>query len=67
VVVEVSDDGAGVDADLVPRLFERGVSGTGSTGVGLALARALVEADGGRLELRKASPPVFAVFLSRAD
>jgi signal transduction histidine kinase len=67
VVVEVSDDGAGVDADLVPRLFERGVSGTGSTGVGLALARALVEADGGRLELRKASPPVFAVFLARAD
>jgi signal transduction histidine kinase len=67
VVVEVSDDGVGVDADLVPRLFERGVSGTGSTGVGLALARALVEADGGRLELRRASPPLFAVFLSRAD
>jgi signal transduction histidine kinase len=56
-----------VDADLVPRLFERGVSGAGSTGVGLALARALVEADGGRLELRQASPPLFAVFLARAD
>jgi signal transduction histidine kinase len=67
VVVEVSDQGAGVDADLVPRLFERGVSGAGSTGVGLALARALVEADGGRLELRQASPPLFAVFLTRAD
>jgi len=67
VVVEVSDEGSGVAADLVPRLFERGVSGAGSTGLGLALARALIEADGGRLELRRASPPVFAVFLSRAE
>jgi signal transduction histidine kinase len=66
VIVEVSDEGAGVAADLVPRLFERGVSGVGSTGLGLALARALVEADGGRLELRRASPPLFGVFLSRA-
>lgn len=65
VVVEVSDEGAGVAADLVPRLFQRGVSGAGGTGLGLALARALVEADGGRLELRRPRPPVFGVFLRR--
>jgi signal transduction histidine kinase len=67
VVVEVTDDGEGVAQDLVPRLFQRGVSGAGSTGLGLALARALVEADGGRLELRRPRPPVFAVFLPRVD
>lgn len=66
VVIEVSDEGKGVAPELVPRLFERGVSGAGSTGLGLALARALVEADGGRLELRQPQPPVFAIFLARA-
>lgn len=67
VVIEVTDEGPGVAPDLVPRLFDRGVSGSGGTGLGLALARALVEADGGRLELRHACPPVFAIFLPRAD
>ncbi|HEX5496460.1 MAG TPA: ATP-binding protein [Mycobacteriales bacterium] len=66
VVVEVTDVGDGVAPDLVPRLFQRGVSGAGGTGLGLALARALAEADGGRLELRRPRPPVFAVFLRRA-
>jgi len=28
------------------------------------LARAFIEADGGRLELRRASPPIFAIFLA---
>ncbi len=69
VVIEVGDAGAGVPDDLVPHVFERGVSGGGSTGVGLALARALVDADGGRLELASARPATFAVFLPlpRAD
>lgn len=65
VVVEVSDGGPGVSEELAPRLFERGVSGASGTGLGLALARALVEADGGRLELRQARPPVFAIFLAK--
>lgn len=69
VVVEVSDSGAGVPDELVAHVFERGVSGSGSTGVGLALARALVDADGGRLELATARPATFALFLPapRAD
>jgi signal transduction histidine kinase len=63
VVVEVSDSGVGVPDELAGHIFERGVSGGGSTGVGLALARALVDADGGRLELSAARPATFAVFL----
>ncbi|MCA1189631.1 MULTISPECIES: ATP-binding protein [unclassified Saccharopolyspora] len=69
VVVEVGDAGPGVPDQLVPYVFERGFSAGGSTGVGLALARALVEADGGRLELSKARPALFEIFLpvARAD
>ncbi len=63
VVLEVADGGQGVPEELAPHVFDRGVSGASSTGVGLALARALVEADGGRLELSSARPARFAVYL----
>lgn len=63
VVVEVTDSGSGVPEELVPHVFERGFSGAGSTGVGLALARALADADGGRLELSARSPATFSLFL----
>jgi signal transduction histidine kinase len=67
--VEVADAGTGVPEELIPHVFDRGVSVGSSTGLGLALARALVEADGGRLELSRARPPVFTIFLPapRAD
>ncbi|MGP9580552.1 MULTISPECIES: ATP-binding protein [unclassified Brachybacterium] len=67
-VVEVSDEGGGIDPELGARIFERAVSGRSSsgTGVGLALARTLVEDDGGRLELLTESPTTFGVFLISA-
>ncbi|MER5719280.1 ATP-binding protein [Streptomyces sp. NPDC002132] len=64
-VIEVTDEGAGVPADLGARIFERAISGRNSTGIGLAVARDLAEADGGRLEMLQAQPPVFGLFLSR--
>ncbi|RPF33996.1 ATP-binding protein [Streptomyces sp. TLI_185] len=64
-VVEVTDDGPGVPADLGARIFERTISGRNSTGIGLAVARDLAEADGGRLEMLQTQPPVFGLFLSR--
>ncbi|HZG90764.1 MAG TPA: HAMP domain-containing sensor histidine kinase, partial [Pseudonocardia sp.] len=69
LLVEVADTGAGVPEELVPHVFDRGVSVGSSTGLGLALARALVEADGGRLELSRARPAMFTIFLpaARAD
>ncbi|WP_043648368.1 sensor histidine kinase [Nocardia thailandica] len=63
VCVEVADEGDGVRDELAPHIFDRGFSAGGSTGVGLALARALIEADGGRLELQRRRPALFAVFL----
>lgn len=64
-VVEVTDNGPGVPADLGARIFERTISGHNSTGIGLAVARDLAEADGGRLEMLQTKPPVFGLFLSR--
>jgi signal transduction histidine kinase len=64
-VVEVTDEGHGVPNELGSRVFERTVSGRNSTGIGLAVARDLAEADGGRLELLQQRPPVFALFLAR--
>ena len=66
LVVEVQDEGAGVPLELGNRVFERAVSGRNSTGIGLAVARDLAEADGGRLELLVLKPPVFALFLGRS-
>ncbi|CAM5430060.1 ATP-binding protein [Streptomyces xanthochromogenes] len=64
-VVEVTDEGPGVPPDLGARIFERTISGRNSTGIGLAVARDLAEADGGRLEMLQQQPAVFALFLSR--
>lgn len=67
-VIEVTDEGGGIDPELGTRIFERSVSGRSSsgTGVGLALARTLVEDDGGRLELLTETPAKFGVFLITA-
>lgn len=66
VVIEVRDEGKGVPAELVPRIFERSVSGKpGGTGLGLALARSIAAADGGNVVLVRPKPAVFALFLPR--
>jgi len=68
VVVEVRDEGRGVPQELVPRIFERSVSGRpGGTGLGLALARSVAAADGGQVVLVRPRPAVFAVFLPNGD
>lgn len=63
VFIDVADQGLGVASEL-PDIFAKGVSGSGSSGLGLALARDLITADGGRLELTQAAPPVFTIFLN---
>lgn len=67
VVLEVQDEGPGVPPELGNRVFERAVSGRNSTGIGLAVARDLAEADGARLELLSLQPAVFALFLTQAE
>ena len=76
VEVVVADTGAGIPSEHLPRLFERfyradpaRARGDGGTGIGLAIARSVVEAHGG--QIRAESEPgrgsVFTFDLPAAD
>ncbi|TFV61486.1 HAMP domain-containing histidine kinase [Mycobacterium sp. PS03-16] len=62
VELTVSDDGPGIDHDLLPHLFERFVRAdksrsreAGSFGLGLSIASSIVEAHGGSISARSES------------
>ncbi len=55
--LSVADSGIGIPADFLPRVFDLFTQGDGESsqpglGIGLALARRLVEMHGGRIEVR---------------
>jgi signal transduction histidine kinase len=63
VEVEIADTGSGIEPELRERIFEPFVQGpsrvageNGSAGLGLAIARAIVEAHGGRIWVAAGSP-----------
>ncbi|MGW6003487.1 sensor histidine kinase [Oerskovia enterophila] len=62
VVLSVTDDGPGIPPTLLPSLFQRFSRGDsarnrvgGSTGLGLAIAQAVVQAHGGDISVRDAT------------
>jgi signal transduction histidine kinase len=63
IEVEVADSGNGIDPELRDRVFEPFTQGpsrvageNGSAGLGLAIARAIIDAHGGRIWLSDAGP-----------
>jgi PAS domain S-box-containing protein len=72
LAVSVRDDGAGMAADMLPRLFTLFTQGPAARddaapglGVGLAMARGLVELHGGTIEAKSAGPGRGSEFIVR--
>ncbi len=68
-VIEVRDEGAGIDAELLPRLFEPFSQGArplartgGGLGLGLALVHGLVRLHGGEVSAHSEGPGTGATF-----
>ncbi|MCL2579003.1 MAG: HAMP domain-containing histidine kinase [Oscillospiraceae bacterium] len=51
IIVHIRDNGSGIDPYLIPRVFERGVSGKNNDGYGLAICKTIVEAHGGTVRI----------------
>jgi len=64
IEISIEDDGRGVDAELLPRLFEPlATTRPNGTGLGLALVKLIVERHGG--SVRHEAPPRGARFILR--
>ena len=68
-VIRVTDDGRGIERDLLPRIFDLFVQGDqsiarseGGLGIGLTLLRTLVELHHGRVEAHSDGPGAGSVF-----
>lgn len=69
VLVEIEDQGIGIDADLLPRVFELFAQGDqpldrsrGGLGLGLAIVKSLVELHGGSVQVKSEGPGRGSVF-----
>jgi signal transduction histidine kinase len=72
VEAQVEDTGIGIPAEALPRVFDsyrQAHRQRGGTGLGLAVARGLVEAHGGRItvESREGKGSRFSVLLPRLE
>jgi signal transduction histidine kinase len=67
IEVLVSDAGHGVDPSVAPRLLDSGAATSDGHGIGLPLARLLIDAEGGSLDLLDPATATFRILLPAVD
>jgi len=50
IIVKVIDNGSGIKPEVLPHIFQRGVSDSG-TGLGLSICKSAIESHGGNIEI----------------
>lgn len=67
IALTISDTGGGIDPALGERIWERGVSGSGGQGLGLALVRDVAVAHGGSATIRDPGSATIEIRLPIGD
>ncbi len=71
VVVTIADTGNGIPNELLPNIFERGVSGNGSSGIGLSICKEIIALHNGIItiesELNKGTSVKFTLPIYKVE
>ncbi|MEM4540250.1 MAG: ATP-binding protein [Archaeoglobaceae archaeon] len=64
-VCRISDDGKGIPDEIKSKIFEKGFSTANRTGMGLFIAKWIIETFGGRIEVKDNKPrgALFEIYL----
>jgi signal transduction histidine kinase len=52
VTITIRDDGCGINADILPHIFERGIGKQDGSGIGLSICREVARRHGGSIDIR---------------
>lgn len=63
IMIRFADTGSGIHKQLWERIFDLGFSTRGGSGLGLFIARSLIETLGGKIEVEESIVPLSATFL----
>ena len=64
IEISITDDGAGVEENVLPHLFERFTKGSdGNHGIGLSIVKSIVEQQGGSITAKNNGGAVFTITL----
>jgi signal transduction histidine kinase len=61
VTITIRDDGCGINSDILPHIFERGIVEQGGSGIGLSICREVARRHGGSIDIRSGPGSKFVI------